>query len=78
MKTTYRYYCLYRPPMPGTIPRGPINIEDFGERRMIDEISRPAWGFVEYPRQLTPHEVYEYELAEAPAKDVGCESCRVD
>ena len=62
MKKVYRYYCLYRPPMPGTIPRGTVSIKDFDERRMVPEISREAWGFVEYERELTKAEIDDYEV----------------
>lgn len=58
----YRYYCRMRPPMPGTIPRGPINIEDYGERKHIYKVGCDAWGHVDYERELSPHEVYNYEL----------------
>lgn len=64
MKGFYRYYCLFRPPMPGTIPRGMVKIVDFGERRMVPEIRREAWGYVDYERKLSEREMYEYELAE--------------
>ena len=66
---TYRYYCLYRPPMPGTIPRGTINIKDFGKREAIPGINRQAWGYAEYDRKLTTREIYDYELAEAEPYD---------
>lgn len=58
----YRYYCRMRPPMPGTIPRGPINIEDYGERKHVYEAGCDAWGHVDYERELSPREVYDYEL----------------
>jgi len=59
----YRYYCLYRPPMPGTIPRGVSNIVAFDERRNVPEIGREAWGYAEYDKPLTAQEVVAYELA---------------
>lgn len=60
---TYRYYCLYRPPMPGTIPRGAIAIKDFGDKQRVEEIGRDAWGYAEFQRELTDHEVLDFELA---------------
>lgn len=60
--TKYRYYCRMRPPMPGSIPRGVIGLEDFGERRHVYEAGCEAWGWVEYERKLTEREIYDYEL----------------
>lgn len=65
MKKLYRYYCPYRPPMPGAVPRGMVNIVDFAVREYVPEIAGDAWGYVEYEKPLTAHQVYEYELAEA-------------
>ena len=67
----YRYYCLYRPPMPGAIPRGVSNIMAFDERKHVDEIQREAYGYVEYDKPLTPQQVVQYELA-VPISDGGC------
>ena len=69
MKQVYRYYCIYRPPMPGTIPRGAVNIVDFGEKVGVPEIKRGAWGYAEYERKLEPHEVFRYELVGDSAVD---------
>ena len=66
MKKVYRYYCLHRPPMPGTVPRGMVKIEDYGDRVAVKEIDRHAWGYVEYERRLSANEIGEYELAPAP------------
>ena len=57
-----RYYLLLRPPMPGTIPRGCIDIMDFGKKKFVPEIGREAWGYVEYERELTEQEINDYEL----------------
>lgn len=65
----YRYYCLYRPPMPGTIPRGMVHIEDFGERRKVQQINREVWGYVEYEHRLSKQEVDDYELVEGLSTD---------
>jgi len=69
MKQVYRYYCIYRPPMPGTIPRGTVNIVDFGEKVQVPEIRRGAWGYADYERKLEPHEVFRYELIGGNAVD---------
>lgn len=60
----FRYYCPQRPPVPGSIPRGVIRIEYAEDGYMIDAEghSRKAWGFVEYDRELTAKEIYDYEL----------------
>ena len=59
----YRYYTLYRPPMPGTIPRiGLKAIEYFNVRTDIEPGIR-AWGFADYNRRLTVEEIAEYELS---------------
>ena len=57
-----KYYLLYRPPMPGTIPRGCIEIMDFGKKKFVEEIGREAWGYVIYERELTQKEINDYEL----------------
>lgn len=61
----HRYYCLQRPPAPGTIPRGVINIEYWDARPFVSEINHHAWGYVEYERKLTDAEISDYELAPA-------------
>ncbi len=67
MKTVSKYYVLYRPPMPGSVPReGLYRVECFDDRTEVEPGIR-AWGFVEYIRELTEKEVSEYELK--PAKE---------
>ena len=57
----YRYYCKYRPPMPGAIPHSGItNLAMFDWPQTFDGIG--CWGWVEYSRELTQKEVNEYEL----------------
>ena len=57
----YRYYCLYRPPMPGAIPRlGLLRIASYDYKQCIGGIG--TWGFAEYDRPLTDAEVNQYEL----------------
>lgn len=64
-KEVYRYYCLYRPPMPGGIPKNPVHIETWGSRPFVKEINHNAWGIVDYDHRLTNSEMNEYELAPA-------------
>ena len=57
----YRYYCSYRPPMPGAIPRkGLVRVASYDYKQSIS--GRGAWGFVEYDRELTEKEIVDYEL----------------
>ena len=64
MKTaTYRYYCLYRPPMPGAIPRkGLVDIHEYDTKQNLGTF--PAWGYADYDRKLSDDEVRNYELKE--------------
>lgn len=62
----YRYYCKYRPPMPGGIPTtGLVNTGDYDWPQSFNGIS--AWGFAEYNRILTDAEINDYELT--PSKN---------
>ena len=65
MTRTYRYYCLYRPPAPGAIPRGAVDTEDYGGKRLEPSIDRWVWGWAEYEEPLSKAKVDEYELIEA-------------
>lgn len=61
----YRYYCRFRPPMPGGIPReGLVGLADYDWPQSFNGIS--AWGYVEYNRPLTDKEIYDYELVASP------------
>ncbi len=62
----YKYYCIMRPPMPGGIPKGAMEVRTFRERRYVPEIDRMAWGYVIYTRELCYPEISEYELISAP------------
>ena len=58
----YRYYCRFRPPMPGAIPRqGLVRVVDFDWPQSFNGVS--AWGYAEYDRPLTEQEIDQYELA---------------
>jgi len=61
----YRYYCQYRPPMPGAIPRdGLVHIGEYDYKQSFNGIG--AWGFAEYDRELSEKEINDYELAPSP------------
>ena len=63
-----KYYSTQRPVGPGTYPRGGvIEIVNFDYRQPVESIDRPAWGYIEYNRELTPEEIRNYELT--PEKD---------
>ena len=64
-KAVYRYYTLYRPPMPGGIPHGAVNVQTLGSRPYFSEVGHTVWGYVDYDRMLTPKEIRDYELAPA-------------
>ena len=48
-----RYYLTQRPPAPGSFPGKPVNMKAFDNRKHVEEIGRPAWGWVEYEEPLT-------------------------
>lgn len=60
----YRYYSTQRPIDPGTIPiePKPTKVENFAERTFIESIGRQAWGYVEYPYELSAEEFTNLEL----------------
>lgn len=63
----YCYYCTQRPPAPGAIPKGCIEVEDFDERNIEDLGGHwiRAYGKIWYDRKLTDQELYGYELTPA-------------
>ena len=61
----YRYYCLYRPPAPGAVPKDFTVAVPYDDRRYCPEVERMAWGYVEYDKPLTPQTVINYEMAVA-------------
>lgn len=61
-EVVYRYYCLYRPPMLGTVPRGMFGWEDYTERTYCPQIDGYAWGHVEYEKPLSDGQIANYEL----------------
>lgn len=61
----YRYYSTQRPFGPGTFPKkgGRETTTNFyGGKIFCEEISREAWGFIEYSEPLTEKEARNYEL----------------
>ncbi len=63
-----RYYSILRPFGPGTYPQqdGRETITNFNEGRIYcEEISREAWGYVEYPEPITEDAARSYDLIKA-------------
>lgn len=62
-----RYYSIMRPIGPGTYPKAEAvtEIVNFDERRKVEGVSLPAWGYVEYSEPLTDREAEDYELIAA-------------
>lgn len=60
----YRYYSTQRPIAPGTIPTEPkpTTVFNFLEPTFIEEIGKNAWGFVDYPCELSTEEISNCEL----------------
>ena len=59
----YRYWLTSRPAMPGTIPTKNLDrIENFDNRRFVEESGREVWGYVDYTVPLSDKEIWEYEL----------------
>lgn len=62
-----RYYSTQRPVGPGTFPQPEGNkvleIVNFDGKTYFEEISREAWGYIDYERPLTPGEAEKWELS---------------
>ena len=60
----YRYYSTQRPVMPGTYQaeKKVSEIVNFSERKYVTNISREAWGWIEFEELLTEKEEKDYEL----------------
>ncbi len=67
-----RYYCPMRPPVPGAIPKGAVEVRSYSERRYIPSIDRMVWGRVDYAEELSFDEVSDYELIREP-REIECE-----
>ena len=62
-----KYYSILRPVSIGTYPReGVTEIYNYDTRTYIEDIDRPAWGWIEYNRALTPEEARSYDLIPEP------------
>lgn len=62
----YRYYCRFRPPMPGAIPRNGLqNVCAFDTKGVVFD-GNEAWGYADYDRPLTEKEINDYELLASP------------
>jgi len=58
-----RYYSTQRPVAPGSYPKdGAVSIENYEQPEFIHEISRTAWGFIDYDRELQAEEAERWEL----------------
>ena len=68
-----RYYLTRRPPAPGTFPGKPVNLQSFDDRKYVEEIGRPAWGWIEYEEPLTEKQAADYELVEAAKRTISIE-----
>lgn len=76
----FRYYSIMRPVLPGSFPKKVLaeKIENFDTRTFCEEISREAWGYIEYREALTKEEADAYELALAGLKTYYCVTTSVD
>jgi len=65
-KGCYRYYSTQRPIGIGCYPKPVgnkvLNIENFDERKKVPEISRKAWGYIEYEYPVDGDQLRAYEL----------------
>lgn len=62
MAKCYVYYSMHRPVSIGTYPKeGMIRFHNYENRCPINGIGEP-WGYLIYNRELTLHEVCDYEL----------------
>lgn len=62
-----KYYSTQRPVVPGSFPKPQgnkvLDIVNFDDRMAVPEIGgRPAWGYVEYEKPLSPELEKSYEL----------------
>lgn len=62
----HRYYLTQRPLSIGTFPGKPASMESFDSKQYVNDIGRPAWGWVEYSEPLTDKQVIAYELTGQP------------
>lgn len=76
-----RYYSVLRPITPGVYPK-PIGnpamlIHNFGKREYVGEISREAWGYVEYNNPLTKEQIKAFDLVAADSGEDKKTICKL-
>lgn len=60
----YKYYSLLRPISMGTIPPCTVSeVENFDQRKYVDEIGREAWGYFVTPDEISEKKQGEFDLA---------------
>lgn len=78
----YRYYSTQRPVMPGSYPDPKNNkvlkIENFDHKKFVEEVDRPAWGFIEYEKPLGHFDVMDYELEAVKLKTLHLNYIGID
>lgn len=61
-----RYYSILRPISFGTYPKYQDNkvleIVNFDEKIYCEDISRDAWGYIEYEKIIGKKDAYNYDL----------------
>ena len=66
----FRYYLTERPVSMGTQPKEMAKFNNFGGKKLVDEIKKEAYGYVEYNHALSQQEIKDYELVPSPANIV--------
>ena len=56
------YYMTERPAMPGSFPRGVIEIKDNYPPAEVEGVSDHVYAEIAYQRELTEDEILQYEL----------------
>ncbi|MCI8351953.1 MAG: hypothetical protein HFJ86_12465 [Oscillospiraceae bacterium] len=74
-----RYYSTQRPVSVGTYPKAGVQeIHNFDRKTFCEDISREAWGYIDYDRELTGSEADSYELTPAGLKKFYCVTTSFD
>lgn len=60
-----RYYSVYRPLTPGSIPNNKriVNVVNFDEKKYVEEIGRSAYGYIEAVSPIRDYEDYDLVVA---------------
>lgn len=62
----YKYYWLYRPLGPGSIPKqNLIEIQNFDQQTYIEYIDHDVWGYAVYSQELSESDIKNYELCDS-------------